>query len=47
MVQVTLPGERWEIEFFDDRQPEIEVFLSNGSMFGPEKLAELREKSND
>ena len=45
MVQVTLPGERWEIEFFDDRQPEIEVFLSNGSMFGPEKLADLREKS--
>ena len=47
MVQVTLPGERWEIEFFDGRDPEVEVFLSDGSMFGPEKLAELREKAKD
>jgi hypothetical protein len=22
MVQVTLPGERWEVEFFDDREPD-------------------------
>jgi hypothetical protein len=42
MMQVTLPGERWEIEFFDDREPEVEIFRSNGDMFGPEKLTELR-----
>lgn len=46
MIQVTLPGERWEIEFFDGREPEVEVFRSDGSMFGPEKLVELREKAN-
>ena len=45
MVQVTLPGERWEIEFFADRELEVEVFRSDGSMFGPEKLAELRGKT--
>ncbi|MBB4841502.1 MULTISPECIES: hypothetical protein [Sphingomonas] len=41
MVIVTLPGERWEIEFFDDRGPDVEVFRSEGSIFGIEKLAEL------
>ena len=47
MVQITLPGERWEVEFFDDREPEVEVFCSDGAIFGPEKLAELREKTTD
>jgi hypothetical protein len=43
MVEVALPDERWEIEFFDDRDPEIEIYRSDGMIFGPEKLAELRE----
>ena len=43
MVQVTLPGERWEVEFFDDREPEVEVFRSDGIVFGPDKLTKLRE----
>jgi hypothetical protein len=43
MLLVTLPGERWEIEFFDDREPEIEVFRSDGCIFGPEKLADIRK----
>ena len=47
MVEVTLPGERWEVEFFDDRQPEIEVFVSDGTVHGPEKFAELWEKAKD
>lgn len=41
MVQIALPGERWEVEFFDDRPPEAEVFRSDGSIFGPDKLGEL------
>jgi hypothetical protein len=45
MVQVALPGERWEVEFFDDREPEVEVFRSDGSVFGPEKLDELSERA--
>jgi hypothetical protein len=43
MVEVAAPGERWEIEFFDDREPEIEIYRSDGTIFGPEKLAELRK----
>ena len=45
MVQVTLPGERWEVEFFDDREPEVEVFRSDGSMFGRRKLTELSRRA--
>jgi len=47
MVQVALPGERWEIEFFEDRQPEIEIFRSEGEISGPEKLPELFEKAQE
>lgn len=47
MVQVAVPGERWKLEFFGNREPEIEVFTSDGSIFGPEKLAELRGKARD
>ena len=43
LVEVALPGERWEVEFFDDREPEIEVFRSDGAIFGTEKLKELRK----
>jgi len=30
MVSVAIPGERWEIEFFDDGHVEVERFTSNG-----------------
>lgn len=45
MVQVTLPGERWEVEFFGDRDPETEVFVSDGTIHGAGKLAELCVKA--
>lgn len=32
MVGVTVPGERWEVEFMDDGEVEIEVFKSNGDL---------------
>ncbi|HVU30367.1 MAG TPA: hypothetical protein VHE36_08215 [Sphingomicrobium sp.] len=47
MVEVALPDERWEIEFFDDRDPEIEVYRSDGTIFGPEKLDELRKRTSE
>ncbi len=47
MVNVTVPGERWEIEFMDNGQVEIEIFKSDGSIFGKETLKELFEKYTD
>jgi len=30
MVHVVVPGQRWEVEFFEDGEVEIEIFRSNG-----------------
>jgi hypothetical protein len=32
MVTVSVPGERWEIEFMVDGTIEVEVFISNGQI---------------
>jgi hypothetical protein len=41
MVCVTVPGERWEIEFLGDGSVEVERFISSGEIGGEEVLAEL------
>jgi hypothetical protein len=41
MMCVALPGERWEIEFFDDGRIELERFVSQGVVDAPGALAEL------
>jgi hypothetical protein len=41
MVCVTVPGERWEIEFLGDGSVEVERFISNGEISGEEALADL------
>ncbi len=45
-VKVTVPGERWEIEFYEDGQVAVEVFKSQG-VRGPELLPELFERWSD
>ena len=47
MVLVTVPGERWEIEFFSDGAVEVERFLSNGEIGGKEALHELLTRYAD
>ncbi len=32
MIQVAVPGERWEIEFFEDGHVELERFHSDGEI---------------
>lgn len=41
MVTVAIPGERWEIEFFEDGSIEVERFRSSGEIDGEAALAEL------
>jgi hypothetical protein len=36
MVAVAVPGERWEIEFFEDGHIELERFLSQGVVDAPD-----------
>jgi hypothetical protein len=40
MIEVVVPGERWEIEFHEDGEVEIEVFRSLGVQ-KQEQLADL------
>lgn len=46
-VDVTVPGERWEIDILRDGTVEIEVFKSDGTIFGESKLSELFERFSD
>ena len=41
MVCVAVPGERWEIEFFDDGHIEVEKFISQGVEEGSGVAEEL------
>jgi hypothetical protein len=47
MVQVTVPGERWEVEFFPDHMPEVEVFRSDGSIGDASLLERLFNEHGD
>ncbi len=47
MVRADVPGERWEIEFFESGEIEIEIFKSNGEIFGKDKIKELIRKFAD
>ena len=41
MVVVAVPGERWEVEFFDDGQVEVERFSSSGKIESEDILDRL------
>lgn len=41
MVEIAVPGERWEVEFFADGNVDIEKFISNGEIFSAGELETL------
>ena len=41
MVEVVIPGERWEVEFFANGNVEIEKFISNAEIFDEKELEQL------
>lgn len=46
MVIVDVPGERWEVEFFEDGEIDVERFISAGVERGtPERLESLFEQN--
>jgi hypothetical protein len=47
MVNVAVPGERWEIEFLIDGSVEVERFVSDGDIYDQEVLKELFAKYSD
>lgn len=47
LINVTVPGQRWEIEFLTDGSVEIEKFISDGQIFGKEQLEVLFDQYSD
>lgn len=47
MVLVSVPGERWEIEFLDDGAVEIEKFRSDGGIGSESELEALFQQFTD
>ena len=41
MVEIAIPGERWEVEFFADEHIEIEKFMSGASISDESDLEKL------
>jgi len=32
LVEISVPGEKWEVEFFEDEHIEVERFISTGGL---------------
>jgi hypothetical protein len=47
MVEIAVPGERWEVEFFADAHVEVEVFGSSSGVQGEEVLDRLFREFGD
>lgn len=46
-VEVAVPGERWEIEFLEDGEIEIEIFRSSGEILSAKALDDLFRRFGD
>ena len=47
MIDVVVPGQRWEIEFMEDGTIEIEKFISDGDFYSKEELEVLIRDFSD
>jgi len=47
MVEVAVPGQRWEIEFLEDGTVDIEKFIADGKMYDSIELGVLFDQFSD
>ena len=47
MVEIAVPGQRWEVEFFSDGNIEIEKFISDGEIYDKSELKNLLANFSD
>lgn len=47
MVEVSVPGQRWEIEFLEDGTVDIEKFISDKDMYDVNELETLFKEFSD
>ena len=41
LVEIAVPGERWEVEFLRDGEIQVERFISEGEIKGKDRLEQL------
>ena len=46
-IEVVVPGERWEIEFLESGEVEIEIFRSTGEFLDAQALDDLYARFSD
>ncbi len=47
LVEIAVPGQRWEVEFFKDGHLEIEKFISEGIIYGSSEVSTLFDLFSD
>ena len=47
MVLVAVPGERWEVEFGENGEVDVEVFVTTANIGAAEKIEELFRRFSD
>jgi hypothetical protein len=47
MVEIVVPGERWEVEFFADAHLEVEIFGPSTGVIGEDTLETLFARHSD
>jgi hypothetical protein len=47
MVEIRVPGERWEVEFMEDGTVEIEKFISDGNYYDVNEIEALFKDFSD
>ncbi len=47
LIEIAVPGERWEVEFFEDEHIEVERFKSDGNLYDGSVLEKLLEDFSD
>lgn len=47
MVEIVVPGQRWEVEFMEDGTVEIEKFISDGDYYDVKEIETLFKDFGD
>ena len=47
LIEIAVPGERWEVEFGEDDSVEVERFLSDGVITDEKSFDELFDRFSD
>lgn len=47
MVEISVPGQRWEVEFMEDGTVEIEKFISDGDFYDFKEIETLFKDFGD